>query len=125
MLDRRANRRHLCAMIVYKIFRPAEWSALQYHGQTLGAPIDIQDGFVHFSTAAQLRETAAKHFAHQSGLELLACDGAAMGDALRWEPSRGGALFPHLYRALSINDVLWHQILELGSDGHIFPEGLQ
>lgn len=112
-------------MIVYKIFRPAEWSALQDHGQTLGAPIDIQDGFVHFSTAAELRETAAKHFAHQFGLELLACDGAAMGDALRWEPSRGGALFPHLYRALSIKDVLWHQILELGSDGHIFPEGLQ
>ena len=111
-------------MIVYKIFRPAEWSALQDHGQTLGAPIDIQDGFVHFSTAVQLRETAAKHFANQSELELLACDGAAMGKALRWEPSRGGALFPHLYRALSLNDLLWHKTLPLGPNGHQFPANL-
>ena len=124
MLDRRANRRHVCAMIVYKIFRPAEWSALQDHGQTLGAPIDIQDGFVHFSTATQLRETAAKHFADQSGLELLACDGAAMGEALRWEPSRGGALFPHLYGPLRLADVRWSRPLPLEVGGHLFPDDM-
>ena len=111
-------------MEIYKILLSSQWSQLQDHGQTPGAPIDIQDGFVHFSTATQLRETAAKHFADQPGLELLACDGAAMGDALRWEPSRGGALFPHLYRALSLHDVLWHKALSLGPDGHQFPADL-
>lgn len=111
-------------MEIYKILLSSQWSQLQDRGHTPGAPIDIQDGFVHFSTAAQLRETAAIHFADQSGLELLACDGAAMGDALRWEPSRGGALFPHLYRALSLHDVLWHKALPLGQDGHQFPADL-
>ena len=112
-------------MLVYKILRRQEWLQLQNYGRSAGSLADIQDGFVHFSTAKQLGATAAKHFTKESGLELLACDGAAMGADLHWEPSRGGALFPHLYRALSIKDVLWHQILELGPDGHIFPEGLQ
>ena len=111
-------------MEIYKILLSSQWSQLQDHGHTAGAPIDIQDGFVHFSTADQLRETAARHFANQSRLELLACDGTAMGEALRWEPSRGGALFPHLYRALYLNDVLWHKALPLGPTGHQFPADL-
>lgn len=80
-------------MLIYKIFRADEWAALQRDGETAGAPVDLADGFVHFSTAEQAAETAAKHFAGQEGLVLLACDGDAMGDALKWEVSRGGALF--------------------------------
>lgn len=109
-------------MLIYKIFRAREWDDLQAQGETLGAPVDLADGFVHFSTAAQARETAAKHFAGEDGLVLLACDGDAMGDALKWEVSRGGALFPHLYRALRMPDVLWHRPLALGEGAHLFPD---
>ena len=85
-------------MLIYKIFRADEWAVLQAQGATDGAPIDVADGFVHFSTAEQAAETAAKHFAGVEGLVLLACDADAMGNDLKWEVSRGGALFPHLYR---------------------------
>lgn len=108
-------------MLIYKIFRAPEWAALQAEGQTLGAPIDVADGYVHFSTAAQARETAAKHFAGEDGLVLLALEADDLGDALRWEPSRGGALFPHLYRALRLSDVLWHRDLPLVDGQHRFP----
>jgi uncharacterized protein (DUF952 family) len=74
-------------------------------------------------TAAQVRETASKHFAGQGDLLLVAVEGAALGDALRWEPSRGGALFPHLYAALPVDAALWVRPLPLGPDGqHLFPE---
>ena len=76
-------------MLIYKIFRADEWAALQAQGETLGAPIDLADGYIHFSTAAQAAETAAKHFAGAEGLYLIACDGEALGDALKWEVSRG------------------------------------
>jgi len=109
-------------MPIYKILRAPEWADLQRDGATRGAPVDVADGFVHFSTAAQAPETAAKHFAGAEGLMLLACDDAAMGDALRWEPSRGGALFPHLYRKLRMSDVLWHADLPLVDGAHTFPE---
>lgn len=108
----------------YKIFRRAEWNAFVAAGQTAGAPVDIADGFIHFSTAPQLAETAAKHFAHESNLVLVAVRPEALTDDLRWEPSRGGALFPHLYRPLYLSDVVWDKSLPLGAAGHIFPEGV-
>lgn len=111
-------------MLIYKIFRADEWAALVRDGETAGAPIDVADGYVHFSTAEQVRETAAKHFAGAEGLLLLACDSEAMAADITWEPSRGGALFPHLYRKLRRSDVLWHRELPLGDDGHVFPEDL-
>lgn len=110
------------AMLIYKIFRADEWAALQQAGETAGAPVDIADGFVHFSTAEQAAETAAKHFAGAEGLTLLACDAGAMGEALTWEVSRGGALFPHLYRPLLLADVLWSEPLPLVEGIHRFPE---
>ena len=108
-------------MLIYKIFRAPEWAELQARGETLGAPIDLADGFVHFSTAQQAAETAAKHFAGIEGLMLLALDGDAMGDALKWEVSRGDALFPHLYRALQLDEVLWAKPLPLIDGTHQFP----
>ena len=111
-------------MLIYKIFRRSEWDAFRAAGLTAGAPVDLADGFVHFSTAAQVAETAAKHFAEESDLVLLALDATQLGAALKWEPSRGGALFPHLYRALRMEDVLWDKSLPLGASGHIFPEGV-
>lgn len=110
-------------MLIFKIFRRAEWNALVSARQTLGAPVDLSDGFIHFSTAAQVAETAARHFATESDLVLVAVEADRLGDDLRWEPSRGGALFPHLYRPLRLSDVVWDKSLPLGATGHIFPEG--
>jgi uncharacterized protein (DUF952 family) len=91
--------------LVYKI-APAElWRAAEAAGIFTGAPVDIADGFIHFSTAEQTRETAAKHFRGQADLLLVAIDAEALGDTLKWEPSRGGALFPHLYGALPLTAV--------------------
>ncbi|WP_339109426.1 DUF952 domain-containing protein [Thioclava sp. GXIMD4216] len=111
-------------MLIYKIFRPAEWQALQAQGTTSGAPVDLADGFIHFSTAEQMRETAAKHFAGAGDLVLASVDADALGAALRWEVSRGGALFPHLYRALALHEVHATHPLPQGPEGHIFPETL-
>ena len=112
-------------MLIYKIFTGEEWAALDRDGSTLGAPIDLADGFIHFSTAAQAAETAAKHFAGRDGLVLAAVNSDALGDALKWEVSRGGADFPHLYAPLSRSDVLWCKPLPLGPDGaHVFPAEL-
>lgn len=109
-------------MRIYKIFRTAEWQAFEAAGETAGAPVDRADGYIHFSTVEQVGETAAKHFAGEKGLWLLALEAEALGDALRWEPSRGGQLFPHLYRVLRREDVLWARPLPLDEDGHIFPD---
>lgn len=111
-------------MLIYKIFRAPEWAALQAQGETLGAPIDLSDGFVHFSTAEQAAETAAKHFAGADGLMLLALDGETLGAALKWEVSRGDALFPHLYRALRLDDVIWAKPLPLVDGVHQFPDDM-
>ncbi len=108
-------------MLIYKIFRTAEWQALQADGSTEGAPVDLADGYIHFSTAAQARETAAKHFAGAEGLWLIAVEADGLRDALRWEPSRGGALFPHLYRPLRMDDVAWAEPLPLADGTHRFP----
>ncbi|SNX68299.1 uncharacterized protein SAMN05878503_10253 [Cereibacter ovatus] len=111
-------------MLIFKIFRRAEWDDFRLAGETAGAPVDLADGFIHFSTAAQVAETAAKHFATESDLVLVALNPDALGPALKWEPSRGGQLFPHLYRRLTLKDVVWDKSLPLGATGHIFPEGL-
>ena len=108
-------------MLVYKLFRADEWADLQTQGETMGAPIDVTDGYVHFSIAAQAAETAVKYFAGVDGLVLLALQSDNLGDDLRWEPARNGALFPHLYRALRMADVLWSAPLALVDGVHQFP----
>ena len=114
-------RRLLLRMIVYKIVAAKEWAEAEAAGVFAGAPVDRADGFIHFSTAEQAPETAAKWFAGRGDLTLAAIDAEALGDDLRWEPSRGGALFPHLYRALPMSVVVWSRPLPLGRDGrHIF-----
>ncbi|SMY09927.1 DUF952 domain-containing protein [Flavimaricola marinus] len=109
-------------MMIYKLFLPAEWAELQANGQTAGAPIDIADGYVHFSTAKQVAETAEKYFSGVEGLVLLGLDAAPLEADLKWEPSRGGALFPHLYRELRLSDVTWDKVLPWDGTRHIFPE---
>ncbi|RUU71944.1 DUF952 domain-containing protein [Mesorhizobium sp. M2C.T.Ca.TU.009.01.2.1] len=109
------------SQIIYKIAPEALWREAEKNGRFTGAPIDIADGFIHFSTAGQVRETAARHFAGQMDLLLVAIDGAKLGDALRCEVSRGGALFPHLYAELGLDAVLWVKPLPLGAGGHEFP----
>lgn len=107
---------------IYKIVPEALWREAEKAGGFAGAPVDLADGFIHFSTAAQVAETAAKHFAGQSGLLLVAIDEAKLGPALRYEPSRGGALFPHLYEELKLTAVAWARPLPLGAEGrHEFP----
>ncbi|WP_194094293.1 DUF952 domain-containing protein [Marivivens aquimaris] len=109
-------------MLIYKIFRADEWAALQANGETAGAPIDITDGYVHTSTAEQAKETAAKHFAGEDGLVLLALESDSFGDELKWEPSRGGQLFPHIYRNLRLTDIIWQKPLPLVDGTHQFPD---
>jgi uncharacterized protein (DUF952 family) len=112
-------------MLIFKILTEAEWRAFQREGVFEGAPVDRADGFIHFSTAAQAPETAAKHFAGRGDLVLAAVDADSVDDALKWEPSRGGALFPHLYRALFLAEVFWAKPLPLGPGGHVFPDPLE
>ncbi|MFV2034813.1 MAG: DUF952 domain-containing protein [Halocynthiibacter sp.] len=111
-------------MLIYKIFRASEWAAFDATGTTLGAPVDLADGFIHFSDGSQVAQTAAKHFDRVGDLMLAAFESDAMGADLRWDISRGGARFPHLYRALGRAEVLWSAELPLGPAGHIFPAGV-
>jgi len=114
-------RRHVSETI-YKISTAALWREAERAGAFTGAPVDLADGFIHFSTAGQAVETAARHFAEQDGLLLVAVDAAALGPALKYEVSRGGALFPHLYAPLPLSAVAWVKPLPLGADGrHVFP----
>jgi uncharacterized protein (DUF952 family) len=111
------------ATLIFKICDSALWRKAELAGSFRGAPIDASDGFIHFSTVAQVVETAARHFARVDNLVLVAVDAPALGGALRWEPSRGGDLFPHLYAALPLAAVVWVKPLPLGADGrHVFPE---
>ena len=110
------------SQLIYKILSAAEWQAAEHAGVFKGAGIDIDDGFIHFSTAEQAAETAAKHFAGQPGLVLVAVDVERLGAALKWEVSRGGQLFPHLYASLAPRDVAWVKPLSLDASGkHSFP----
>jgi uncharacterized protein (DUF952 family) len=108
--------------LIYKICPRALWQEAERDGVFRGAPVDRADGYIHFSTAEQVRETAARHFAGQDDLVLVAVDAATLGHALKWEPSRGGALFPHLYGNLPLGCVRSVESLALGADGvHRFP----
>ena len=89
--------------LIYKICSSTDWAAAQLAGLYAGSTKDREDGFIHFSTGAQVRDTAAKHFTGGTDLMVIAVDATALGDALKWEVSRGGALFPHLYAALPLN----------------------
>ena len=110
---------------IYKIAPAALWTDAEAAGRLDGAPVDLADGYVHLSTAAQARETAAKHFVRQADLVIVAVSAERLGPALKWEPSRGGALFPHLYGPLPMSAVLWSKPLPLGPDGrHVFPEAV-
>ena len=102
---------------IYKICEREAWHVAESDGAFRGSDVDLRDGFIHFSTAAQVAETAAKHFAKQSGLMLVAVDCDALGPALKWERSRGGDLFPHLYAALPLSAVLWARPLPDEVDG--------
>lgn len=109
------------APTLYKILTDALWRDMQVAGSLAGAPVDLADGFIHFSTAGQVAETARRHFAGAEGLMLLAVEPAALAGALRWEPSRGGALFPHLYAPLPMAAVRWAKPLPLENGAHVFP----
>ncbi len=111
--------------IIYHMCRREEWLAARAAGQYAGSSQDQADGFIHFSTADQIVESAAKHRTGQSGLVILEVEARLLGPALRWEASRGGALFPHLYKALPTAAVRRVADLPLGPDGrHLFPWGL-
>ena len=103
--------------IIFKICRAAEWAQAVADGVFRGSAVDLRDGYIHFSTVAQVAETAARHFAGQSDLVLVAVDAAALGDKLKWEPSRGGALFPHLYGELPVTAALWVRPLPFDASG--------
>jgi uncharacterized protein (DUF952 family) len=110
-------------MLIYKIAEEVQWAEAVARGAFDGSADDKRDGFIHLSTAAQARETAAKHFAGRVGLILAAVQADSLGAQLKWEPSRGGALFPHVYGALPLSAVLWARPLPVGTDGHhAFPD---
>lgn len=109
--------------IIYKIVPATLWQDALNRGEFKGASIDLTDGYIHLSTAEQARGTAARYFAGQGGLLLVAVDAEKLGDKLIYEPSRGGDMFPHLYAPLSFDAVLWAKQLPLDADGtHVFPE---
>lgn len=112
--------------MIYKICPRQLWHEAEALGRFTGAPVDVADGYIHFSTADQAVETAARHFQGATDLLLVTVDAGALGTALRYEPSRGGALFPHLYGELPLTAVRSVSDLPLGSDGrHAFPLEIQ
>jgi uncharacterized protein (DUF952 family) len=107
---------------IYKICPRTLWQAAEKAGCFDGAPVDLADGYIHFSSGEQVRETAARYFSGVDDLLLITVDAVALGEKLRWEPSRGGVLFPHLYGSLPMSAVLNVVPLPLGPDGtHVFP----
>ncbi|HZX82356.1 MAG TPA: DUF952 domain-containing protein [Reyranella sp.] len=111
---------------VYKIVAADLWQAAEDSGVFSGAGIDLNDGFIHLSTGAQARRTASLYFAGQDNLVLVAADASSLGDALKYEPSRDGDLFPHLYGPLPLTAVLSARPLPLDADGnHVFPEDIE
>lgn len=108
--------------ILYKICPAKLWREAERAGVFHGSEVDRRDNFIHFSTATQVVETAARHFAGQNDLLLIRVDAGTLGSALKWEPSRGGALFPHLYARLDLAAVISVEPLPLGPEGrHVFP----
>lgn len=111
---------------IYKLTPRTAWLEAEQAGRFEGAPVDLADGYIHFSTGAQVRETARRHFAGETALLMVAVDPALLGDTLRWEPSRGGDLFPHLYGPLPLDAVLYAEDVPIGPDGlHLFPASVQ
>lgn len=109
-------------LFAFKLLRPEEWTAWRESGLFTGSPVDLADGYIHLSAREQVRETAAKWFADVDPAILVMVDLPALGDTVKWEPSRGGALFPHLYGDLPLNAVRWAVALPLKPDGrHVFP----
>ncbi len=109
--------------MIYKICEAAQWRQAERDGGFRGSAVDLADGYIHFSTAAQVAGTAAKHFAAMSGLVLVAVETDKLGAALKWERSRGGDLFPHLYGTLPLTAVRWVKPLRLDEDGrHVLPK---
>ncbi len=111
-------------MTVYKIATVAQWRAAEAIGTFIGAPVDLADGYIHFSTAEQVAETLARHFAGQRDLLLVAVRAETLGADLRWEPSRGGQLFPHLYASLPVTAATRVDEIPLGADGRHVVEPL-
>lgn len=103
----------------FKVLTDEQMKALEHDGRFAGAPVDLADGYIHLSTAAQLTETVDRHFAGQDGLWVAEVDLEALGEAVRWEASRGGALFPHLYGVLPLDAVVAYSPLERGADGTV------
>lgn len=117
-----AARRRIGLALIYKICPASLWREAERIGRFEGSPVDRADGYIHFSTASQVAETAARHFAGQRDLLLITVDGDTLGEALKWEPSRGGALFPHLYAPLPVTAAMSVVALPLGADGrHALP----
>ena len=111
-------------LFAYKILTKDQYDQLKTDGVFKGAPVDLADGYIHMSTRQQAAETAAKHFAGQDNLVMLMVDLATFGETLKWEESRGGALFPHLYAELPLSAVAGTVILRLDEQGkHLFPAG--
>ena len=106
---------------IFKILDSALFQQAMAEGRFHGAEIDLKDGFIHFSSAAQVRETARLHFSGRKDLVIFAIAAETLGEALRWEPSRGGQLFPHLYGALDMKHVLWARPLAWNGATHDFP----
>lgn len=108
---------------IYKIADAAAWQHAVRQGRFEGAANDLQDGFIHLSSAAQVEETARRHFAERDGLVLVAFEEKDFGSTLKWEPSRGGDLFPHVYGTLDPALALWARPMPWRGKGHVFPEG--
>lgn len=111
-------------LFAYKILTKDQYDQLKTDGVFKGAPVDLADGYIHMSTRDQAAETAAKHFAGQDNLVMVMIDLAPFADTLKWEESRGGALFPHLYADLPLSAVAGKVVLRLDEQGrHLFPAG--
>jgi len=111
-------------MLIYKIFLPDQWKEFTDYGRTKGAPVDIADGYIHFSTATQVKETIAKHFLGYKELVLAVCETDTFSTDLKWELSRGGQDFPHLYRELLITDIEWHRSVKQKNGDYQLPEDI-
>lgn len=105
--------------LAYKVLTADEMAALERDGSFAGAPVDLADGYIHLSTSNQLDETVAKHFAGQDDLHIVAVDLEALDEIVKWEPSRGGALFPHIYAALPLDAVIAYGPLERDDGGKV------
>ena len=108
--------------LIYKICLASDWEDARKTGDFRGAAGDFRDGFIHLSAAHQVRETAKRHFAGQQDLVLVAFEAEDFGGSLKWESSRGGDLFPHVYGTLPVGKARWVAQLPLGAQGHVFPE---